>query len=462
MKTNDDAYAGAKPGHLPLPIGIQAELPFTEEIAPPDTPPAQSAGEAPAAPPAPAAVPAPETAPANPEPAGETAAVRYYFRGEPAEYAAFFGPRAPLPHLVTGEGPVFPGFTPAACTAFEPYTGPTTAGLPFLLAPLSGDEIADMKRFEAELRQVEIADRSERAFTCSIAMTQWRAHMNVAGLVELLGLIALERFIIDNLWREISVSVCGAPPVPLFKSVHDFIARVIRPFMPPEKAKRLSHKRRAIRLWLKLRERGYPVPPNVDRLEDLSLLANAIELYAAIVAHNRGGLPQAGQIEAVLKGGTKALTKPKGSLAQTQKAQVLEAIAKLGSYTATLEDPVLDGLVADVEKAAKGNKVVKQKLTRLKPRLAPELGCPFHFEEVDHTLTVTVDPLPDPMPYRALKAIPKRATWSILELPDQRLRVVVELDHNPAKARHQRAEAYHWASEICAELQCPLPAVAAA
>jgi hypothetical protein len=459
----------SQPEENPSPQNLSSEGQldlFPEfEVQPPVPAPAVPA---PVTPPPPAAAkPKPITDPTPPTDVWSKlkrphVTARYFFCGEPAEYAAFFGPQPTLPHLLVGEGPVVLGATPPAFTTLEPYTGPKTAGLPFLLAPLSHDGARDLKRFEAELLRVDLADRAERAFACSMAITQWRALEHESDSVELLGLIALEKFIIDNLWREITVSIEGTPPVPLFRTANEFVTKVVRPCLPPKKAKRLSHLRRATRLWLKLRARGHPVPPNVDRLEDLSLRADAIDLYAEIVEHNRGGLPQPWQIETVLEGGSKALKKPKGSLAQTQKAQVLEAVANLSTFAATLKNPILNGLVADVEKAAKGKTVVKQKLTRLKPRLAPELGCPFHFVEVDHELTITVDPLPHPMPYRALAAIPKRAKWIALDLPDGRLGVMVNLDRNPARAQSQREEAYHWAREICAELQCPLPAVAAA
>lgn len=385
------------------------------------------------------------------------ASVRYFFCGEPADYAAFFVPPRVAPQAQPLQGPMPPG--PSGLAALPPWEvplgGPRTAGLPFFLAPLSQEAVRDLKRFMDQTLDVPIADRRGRAFHFSIVITEWRAFVHDSDDVEMRGLTALEQFIGENHWREITVSIDDGPQERLFRSAKECVAKAIRPYLPPEKANRLSHLRRAARFYLKLRARHLPTPPNLNRLEEISRKENGIELYTAVVAKNGGGLPTSTQLEAVCEGGLAALDRGPSRAANTWQARVEPCFTLLQEYANARQDPVLDDIVLRFELAIKGPKPTKKNVVDT----GSDTSCPFHFVETEHALTITVDPLPDPFPYQARAQMPKAARWSVADRPEGGMEVVVALKANRGEARHQRLQALNWAAEICTRLNRPLPTI---
>lgn len=403
--------------------------------------------------------------PLNPVTALQEPNARLYYYGEPADLMGYY---AGLLHgtiaTSSGVGPPskLPNVDLASLEKALREVPSHTGGLPLVLnAAIECGLETELADWERAINRIPVEQRAARAFSFSSAVFAWLAHERHAGRAELIGILALELLCVEQHWREIAISVDGRPAEPLFASAAQFVTSILDLWGMSAHESRISHRRRAARLWLRLRARQLPVPDNLNRIEALSTLENAVELYSKIVRLKGGRLPTHTEITLAIAEGADALNRPQGSMSKQKRTRIAGLLDELDAYALSRSDPVLSGICQRLRQAAENKTIVKQKITRALPRLAPEMGCPFHLREEPQTLHITVERLPDPMPYRARASIPRRAGWIVCPFDDGRWQVAVPLDENPAKANAQRAEAFAWMTELCADMHAPLPQAAA-
>lgn len=336
----------------------------------------------------------------------------------------------------------------------------SAAGLPVLFGPREEIGRHATEAWLAQSNAIPLAERSERAHFLGLTIAGWLAHERRNDAAELIGIIALEEYCLEGLWREIQVMIDGQL-IRVFRTPNEFVATVLAHWQRGASSGRVSHLRTCARLWRRLRARQLPTPPNLSRLEPICRRGDAVDLYQKLVAANRGLAPTASQILA-------AVESPEGSTAATGKpsqlARVLAVADEIQAYATQRADPHLSALVTRLlnEGRRSPKAHVKRPPPRNLPRYDPALPCPFSFTEHvepegSRHLTIDVAPLPHPMPYRAQSTLPPKASWGVKADVSGAIQIVVELSNSPSQAHAQKAQAYAWAIALCRDMHAPMP-----
>lgn len=344
------------------------------------------------------------------------------------------------------------------------------------------------EKLEAELAaldRVPMTDGAERTFQFACQVVRWCGNdARCDQQVELLGKLALERLCAEERWRTIAVKVDGQLR-PLFRSANEFVATIYRMRGRCVHKSRVSHKRNAARLYLRLFYRGVPLPPTTDPFEVFGRhTAIAADTYEELVERVGGRLPTptemkeaADAMKAAMKKETAATSaaleaspkpctrKPhrRGSKAEVKAAWQQAAWERVLTYVEeTSEDPILKLLLEELHESYRPDEEQVVENPNHLPVYPAGLPSPIAFTETPTedgaaTLQIDVAALPHPTPYYVRSRIPRRAPWTLTEYPDGRLVIRVPLSAHPAEAREERAQAYTWASRLCLDFSAPLP-----